>query len=756
MSVERAARLRIQVLFIAIALAAGGSCVTASAESSAATPATEDGAVAGGFARVANVTLTPLGSDGAVLEVLGTSAFTPDLFQMEGPHRVVLDLVGADGAVPLSWSSATGLVRKARWGTRERDGRPVVRYVVETSARAHCRLVHDGARVRVEITAAEQPQAQAQPQTQAQPQAPAQPRTQAQAQPQTQAPAQPQTQAALHAQVQTNARTQKAARRLSERRAAKGINWSWLTASRPMPLAAKAHKRTTPAGRQGTPPRTQPGTSSFAQSTAAASMHPRSLSTAGSAPPPSAQTAAPPRVPVAELATDPAGMRVAGLVSGADAAERLLAPSQASDANSAPASATTAGALAQASTRLTAREPLPHREAEPLPTFSLDVQAAEIHGVLRSIAEYADLNIVADNNVAGSVTMRAIDLNWRDMLDAVCQASGLTYDENGAIIRIATVKTAREEALAQESAARKQEEYMPLMTKVVLVNYANAKELQETLSKSTSPRGHVEVDPRTNAVILTDIAPRLEELETMVRSLDSETIQVEIAAKIMDVDEFAARQLGIRWTADDLHSSSANASGSVSVKADDILDPVGDVRIGVIRSFGEIDAKLQALEQSNEAEIISAPHITTVSNRMARILVGKEVPLITLDYAGNAITELKKVGITLEVTPHVNTEGLITMDIHPEVSDLSSQATAQGGVVFTTTEADTRVLVENGQTAVIGGLIRTSEIEYQRGVPVLSKIPVLGHLFKSSDKRSEKREMLIFITPTLVNGAPSF
>ncbi|MFH1143346.1 MAG: type IV pilus secretin PilQ, partial [Candidatus Eisenbacteria bacterium] len=426
-------------------------------------------------------------------------------------------------------------------------------------------------------------------------------------------------------------------------------------------------------------------------------------------------------------------LRVAGLDGGSEM-DRLIAQSGDEDFG------------------VTGRTGTLKRPSGTLTTFSLDVQEADIHTVLRSIAEYAGVNIVADNNVDGNLTICARDLTWPQMLDAVCEASGLVFVDHGSVIRVATQKTAREDALSLESAARKQEEYMPLITRVILIDYANAKELQETLSKFISARGHIEMDPRTNALILTDIAPRLEELEAMIRRLDSETIQVEIAAKIVDVDAYAARQLGISWGVDDVHSSSANASGSVHVQADDVLDPVSEVQIGVIRSFGEIQAKLQALEDANQAEIISAPRITTVNNRQARILVGKEVPLITLDFAGNAITELKKVGITLEVVPHVNEDGLITMDIHPEVSDLTSQATVQGGVVFTTTEADTRVVVTDGGTAVIGGLIRSSQIEYERGVPYLRDIPLLGHLFKSSNTRTEKREMLIFITPRLINN----
>ncbi len=385
--------------------------------------------------------------------------------------------------------------------------------------------------------------------------------------------------------------------------------------------------------------------------------------------------------------------------------------------------------------------------------MSLDVQGADIHTVLRSLAEYAGVNIVADKDVAGRVTLRALDLPWPEMLRAVCRSMGLVAIDHGRVIRVATERVAQEEAVARESAARKQEDYMPLQTRIVPLRYAQAAELKDLISTMRGTRGQVEVDPRTNAMILTDIGPRLDLLEETLHSLDSQTMQVEITAEIVDVDFTEARALGIIWGIDNYHSASANASGTLGITASDVADPAGTAEIGFLRSFGEVHARIEALANDNKADIISTPRITTVNNREARILVGKEVPLITMDEAGNAITELKKVGITLEVTPYVNSEDQITLDLHPEVSDLSSQSTVQGGVVFTTTQADARVMVREGETAVIGGLIRTLEGKLERGVPLIKDVPVVGQLFKHREDRQEKRELLIFVTPRLVRAS---
>jgi type II secretory pathway component GspD/PulD (secretin) len=183
-----------------------------------------------------------------------------------------------------------------------------------------------------------------------------------------------------------------------------------------------------------------------------------------------------------------------------------------------------------------------------------------------------------------------------------------------------------------------------------------------------------------------------------------------------------------------------------------ISEPTGELSVGIFGPYGELNATISALETENMANIISNPTITTLNNREAIIIVGKKIPLIVQDEAGNPITQLTTVGIQMRVTPQVNSQtGEITMDLHPEVSDLAAQATVQGGIIIVTSEADTRVMVKDGQTAVIGGLIRQNESYYDSGVPVLRDIPMLGKLFGSTSRSDEKRELVIFVTPRIVD-----
>jgi type IV pilus assembly protein PilQ len=386
--------------------------------------------------------------------------------------------------------------------------------------------------------------------------------------------------------------------------------------------------------------------------------------------------------------------------------------------------------------------------------MNLDVQNADVRTVFRSISEFSGVNIVPDRDVVGPVSIRLNQVPWRQALDIVSQSAGLTVVPANDVLRVATLKTFNAEELERESQARRKEDFLPLQTHVFKVGYASASELVGAVGLVLSERGTVNFDSRTNALIVSDISPRIDEASSLIRSLDSETQQVEIVARLVDMDRGATRRLGVTWNADNL--GDADEGFSASGLVDEALPSAsGQMRLGLIRSWGNLDATLEAFEQENQAHIISNPKIMTVNNHPAEILVGREIPLITLDEAGNPVTELKKVGIALRCTPYINADGRITMDLHPEISDLSSQATVQGGLIFTTSEAQTRIMVEDGQTAVIGGLVRSNETEFEQGVPILREIPFLGHLFKSTDRVIEERELLIFVTPRIVTTMAS-
>jgi type IV pilus assembly protein PilQ len=379
---------------------------------------------------------------------------------------------------------------------------------------------------------------------------------------------------------------------------------------------------------------------------------------------------------------------------------------------------------------------------------SLDVQDAEIATVLRSLASFSGINIVTSPNVVGKVTVKLEMVPWRRALDVILHAHGFDYVEEYGILRVDTAEELRRSEVEDKRALKQVEDLEPLVLGMARLHFANATEVRDALKRMLTPRGNLDVDVRTNTLLINDVPGRVEIIQNMAEELDTQTPQVEINAKLVDMDNRATEELGIVWSANNLKDVDHNLIGGASVNAP-LQGPAGQLKIGAVSSFGDLMANLQALEKQNLAHIISNPVVTTTDNREANILVGQKIPLIVADEAGNAIVQLTTIGIMLRVTPHINSPERITLDVHNEVSDLSSQATVQGGIIINTSESDTRVLVENGETAIIGGLIRSVESELQTGVPILKDIPLLGGLFRSDSKTHQNRELVVFVTPRI-------
>jgi type IV pilus assembly protein PilQ len=381
--------------------------------------------------------------------------------------------------------------------------------------------------------------------------------------------------------------------------------------------------------------------------------------------------------------------------------------------------------------------------------ITLDVQEAEIGTVLRSLASFSGTNIVASPRVAGKVTVKLDEVPWREALAVILRAHSFDYIEEHGIIRIDTADELRQEKLEAERARKQVEDLEQLVLGMTTLRFANAEEVKDALEKMLTERGNIDVDERTNSLIVNDTEARVALITDMAKQLDTQTPQVEINARLVDMDSRATRELGVNWTLSNFNSPGNNLSGALDV-TNPVQNAASDLRIGTVQDWGELMMQVQALENDNKAQLISNPVITTTDNREAKILVGQKIPLIVSDEAGNAITQLTTIGIMLQVTPHINSENRITLDIHNEVSDLSSQATVQGGVIINTSESDTRVLVENGETAIIAGLIRKVDSRLDTGIPVLQDIPLLGSLFRHSTDVKVDRELVVFVTPTIV------
>ncbi len=383
--------------------------------------------------------------------------------------------------------------------------------------------------------------------------------------------------------------------------------------------------------------------------------------------------------------------------------------------------------------------------------ISLEVQDAEIGTVLRSLASFSGCNIVASPRVMGKVTVKLEQVPWIEAMEVILRAHNFGFIEENGVYRIDSSEELRQETLAVERSRKQVEDLASLDLGLVTLSYANAGEVKDALEKMLTDRGNMDVDIRTNSILINDIAERVGMISEMASRLDTPTPQIEINARLVDMDLTATRQLGISWGVANFKPSGSNLAGSMVIE-NAMQNPAGDLRVATVQDWGEIMMKVEALERDNKAHLISNPVITTTNNREASMLVGQKIPLIVADEAGNAITQLTTIGIMLKVTPRINSDDMITLDIHNEVSDLASQATVQGGVIINTSESDTRVLVEDGETAIIAGLIRKVESNLTSGIPVLKDIPLLGSLFRHSSKTVDSRELVIFVTPRIVTS----
>jgi len=407
-------------------------------------------------------------------------------------------------------------------------------------------------------------------------------------------------------------------------------------------------------------------------------------------------------------------------------------------------------------------------------SFSIDVEGADLRTVLRAISEFSGRNIIVGQNVKAVVRISLRNVAWQDALKAVLRANGLDYVEDGSVIRVDEASKLNAEKVERETANARTLELVPLETRIVKLNYANAAEMQTPLQPALSKRGNIQVEKRTNSLIVTDLASNLDAVVKMAMDLDSTTPQIEITAKLVDVEAGMTNSLGIEWAVappkptyfkgvSDGSGGTKLPGGGTFHNNDGTLQAAGQQKtgisgaanlltFGVFKDWASIEGQISSLAEQHKANIISNPRITTVDNREARIVVGQKIPLIVQDVAGNPVSQLQTIGIQLKVTPHLTQDKKIVLDLHPEVSDLATQSTVQGGIIINTSEADTRVMVDDGQTAVIGGLIRTNTSTVHTGIPGLKDIPLLKYLFSSTSEVKQNRELIIFVTPRLVNS----
>jgi len=385
---------------------------------------------------------------------------------------------------------------------------------------------------------------------------------------------------------------------------------------------------------------------------------------------------------------------------------------------------------------------------------SLNFQNADIHSVLSFLAEYADVNIVATPGVQGTVTFNLQNVSWDQALSIVTKTYSLTAVQEDGYIRVVPTSEYLTERSASAKSNVEHQQMVPLQTQIIKVNYAAAEELVEPVKSLLSERGTVEADKRTNSLIIREIPDNQAAVASFIESLDREIQQIKISAKLVEISTEDLFELGVRWNlsgnTDAMQINQQPTTVSGGVEANKVSDKVGNFLFSNIGSGFDIEGAISALSQTGKARVVAHPEITTVDNKEARIQMGQKIPIKQFDAAGNVVIEFTEVGTILRVTPHITAENRILMHLLPE---RSTYAFDPNGVIINTSNAETNVVVEDGQTVVIGGLTTQDLIESKVGVPFLKDVPLLGYLFSYTQRKTVDRDLVIFVTPTVVDQA---
>ncbi len=395
--------------------------------------------------------------------------------------------------------------------------------------------------------------------------------------------------------------------------------------------------------------------------------------------------------------------------------------------------------------------------------IALDFFDTDIKNVFRILREVSGKNFAIDKDVTGKVTM-SLDkpVPWDQVLDLVLRMNQLGQVYEGDIVRIATLETLKKEddlrKAKLESMRKAREEAMalePMSTRYIPVSYSNAKdEIRPHIEKIlTEKRGSVSVDEKNNQIIITDTAAKIRQAQEIIRRIDKVTSQVIIEARVVEVSSDFSRQLGITWGSTHGPGVIPNAGASTTTDVAMNFPSLSTSTIGI--NFSRLsgvpfvlNAQLSALETTGEGRILSAPKILTLDNKKAKIKQGLEYPYLERDSSGGSSVKFKNIDLLLEVTPHVTPDNRISLVIYITKNDVDT--VTDGIPSVATNEAETELLINDGDTIVIGGIIKKTENKVENAFPGLSKIPILGWLFKNTSKDIEHNELLIFITPRIV------
>jgi type IV pilus assembly protein PilQ len=457
----------------------------------------------------------------------------------------------------------------------------------------------------------------------------------------------------------------------------------------------------------------------------------------------------------------------------ANVATRLAPAPQARAENAAPAPAAQQGGPTLPPRGGTSSQPGEQRRQYTGEPLSLDLDGVDLRAVLRTFADVSGLNMVIDPDVQGSVDIKLTDVPWDQALDVILRGNQLDYSVDGTIVRISKIKTLEDENKARQAAAQaaaeRQAQAGGLAFETFPLSYAKAADMAPLLKNSLrlSKYGQVQIDSRTNTLIIADLPDQFPAIRQLLTALDRAEPQVEIEARIITTTREFARAIGVQWglngrmtpelgnTTNLAFPNSGQVNGRGPGGSVVNLPVAGSSAIGIalgsVNGSFNLDVALSALERAGKGRVLSTPRVTTQNNVEAEIMQGVQIPLVTPATPNSPETvTYKDAALTLRVTPQITASNTVIMQIM--VENASPGEVRGNNVQIDTQRANTRVQVNDGTTTVMGGVFIARETSAQDRTPGLYRLPLLGWLFKRDTKADDSRELLIFITPRILKG----
>lgn len=392
--------------------------------------------------------------------------------------------------------------------------------------------------------------------------------------------------------------------------------------------------------------------------------------------------------------------------------------------------------------------------------IKLDFYEIDIKNVFRILRSVSGLNFAIDKDVEGKVTLTLKNpVPWDQVLDLVLEMNSLGQKKKGNVIRIATLDTLNKEEQflqkkieVQKTSLKQKKSLEPLVTEYIPINYSDAEaDIQPHISQILTPeRGKISVDKRTNMIIITDVQNKIDQARDTIYRLDRVTPQIMIEAKVVEVTKEFSRELGAGLKFSETENTGSLTDYSLALN-NPSSNPVTEASFSLFRLFGtsgQLNAQLSASESKGDVKVVSSPRILTLDNKSAKIKQGLEYSYLERDDTGGSSVQFKNIDLLLEVTPHVTPDKRISMKIYITKNDIES--ITDGVPSLATNEAQTELLVNNNDTIVIGGIVKTTDNQTSSGTPYLSGIPILGWLFRTDIEEDKRNELLIFITPSIV------